>query len=254
MPPTVQEINTGGQSRMTKRSYIVSLLSSFFAICALILGTGSNIYCESVKFTTQVDGNNNLVMYAGPWNYRTQDSYKWNDPTFASQSSCRNYDSLGIDYTVDATTKTVWSFAIIAPIFGILLSLGACFGAFVGSRASRWKCMGSMFIFVSVLQGLTLLIESSSICYDNPAIQYLEVINPDLANTMPETCEWAIGFKANIVAIVLWIIAGTCALVLPPPVIIREHTHQGQTVTYTQNADGTVQENHVTIVKGTPVQ
>lgn len=250
MPPTVQEINaTGGQSRIT---LLVPFLSSFVATCALILGTGSNLYCESIQFT-QIEGNNNLVLYAGQSNYRTKDSYKWNDQAFASQS-CRSYDSLGFDYIVDAKTKTVWSFAIIAPIFGVLLLFGSCFGAFVGSRASRWKCMGMLFIFVSFLQGLTLLIESSSICYDNPAIQYLEANNPDLANTMPAKCEWAVGFKANIVAIVLWIVAGTCALVLPPPVVVRERTQQEQTVTYTQNADGTVQENHVTIVKGTPVQ
>jgi hypothetical protein len=34
---------------------------------------------------------------------------------------------------------------------------------------------------------------------------------------------------------------------------VAEHPPQEQTVTYTQNADGTVQETNVAVVKGKPV-
>jgi len=255
MPPTVQETEIEGQQRMTKLSCIKSFLPSIFGTCAIILGTGANAYCEILKFS-QVQGNNDLVLYAGPWSYRTTE--QWQDSTFAYES-CRNYDylkdNLGFDYTVDATTKTVWAFSIITPLFGCLLILGACLGPCIGSPALRWNYMGAMFILVSIFQGFTLLIKSSSICYNNPAVHYLEVNNPELAKTLPEKCEWAIGFKVNIAAVVLWILAGVCALLFPPPLVIHEHTHQEQTVTYTQNdIDGTVQENHITIIKGTPVE
>jgi hypothetical protein len=234
-------------------SCIQSFIPSIFAICAIILGTGANFYGETVKFP-QVQGNNDLVLYAGPWYYRTTESVQWNDSTFAYQT-CRSYENLGYDYTADAKTKTVWSFSIMTPILGGILILGACLGPCNGSPASRWKCMGALFLLVSIFQGITLLVESSSICYDNPAIQYLEANNPDLAQTLPETCEWATGFKVNIASVILWILAGVCALVFPPPLVNHEHTHQEQTVTYTQNAiDGTVQENHITVIKGTPVK
>mmetsp|Transcript_59513 Transcript_59513/g.66617 ORF Transcript_59513/g.66617 Transcript_59513/m.66617 type:complete len:260 (+) Transcript_59513:220-999(+) len=258
MPPTVQETEIEGQQRTTKLSYIQSFLPSIFGTSAIILGTGANAYCETVKFS-QVQGNNDLVLYAGPWSYRTTESYEWQDSMFAYQS-CRNYDNLknnlGFDYTVDATTKTVWAFSIITPLFGSLLVFGVCLGSCFGSPTLRkkWKCMGAMFVLVSIFQGMTLLIESSSICYNNPAVHYLEMNNPELAATLPEKCEWAIGFKVNIAAVVLWILAGVCALSFPPQLVIHEHTHQEQTVTYTQNdIDGTVQENHITIIKGTPV-
>lgn len=252
MNPTVQETQLDGQ-QMTKLSCFQSFLPSIFAVGAIILGTGANFYCETIKFP-QVPGNNDLTLYAGPWTYRTTESVEWNDSTFAYQT-CRSYENLGYDYTADAETKTVWSFSIMTPIFGGILIVGACLGPVCGSSASRWKCMGALFLLLSIFQGITLLVESSSICYDNPAIQYLEVNNPDLAQTLPETCEWAIGFKVNIASVILWILAGVCALVFPPPLVIREHPHQEQTVTYTQNAiDGTVQENHIAVIKGTPVE
>lgn len=256
MPPIVEETQVEGGPRMTRLSCIQSFLPSIFAIAAIILGTGANVYCEVVKFP-QVQGNTDLVLFAGPWFYRTPDAYEWGDNTFVFQT-CRPYDylqdNLGFDYTVDAKTKTVWAFAVMTPMIGALLILFSCWGPCNGASASRWKCMGSLFILLSVFQGITLLIQSSSICYDNPAIQYLEVNNPDLAKTLPEQCEWAAGFKVNIAAVVLWFLAGACSYAFPPPLVIHEHPRQDQTVTYTQNLNGTVEETHVTIVKGTPAE
>jgi len=257
MPPIVEEIQVeDGQPQMTKRSCIQSFLPSVFAIAAIILGTAANVYCETVKFP-QVEGNEDLVMFAGPYFYRTEDPYEWGDNTFVNDK-CRQYEylqeNLGFDYTVDAKTKTVRAFAVLTPMIGAFLILGAGLGALCGASASRWKCMGAFFILMSVFQGITLLIQSSSICYDNPAIQYLEVNNPDLAKTLPEQCEWASGFKLNIVAVVLWLLAGACTYVFPPPLVIRDRPRQDQTVTYTQNPDGTVQETHVAIIKGAPVK
>lgn len=252
MSPTVEQIQVEGQQRMTKLSCILSFLPSIFAIGAIILGTGANAYCESVKFP-QIQGNEDLVLFAGPWMYRTTNSYEWNNGTFV-HVTCQKYDYLGFDYTVDAKTKTVRAFAIMTPVVGVLCIILACLGPCVGRAAARWKCMGATFILLSVFQGITLLIASSSICYDNPVLQFLEADNPDLAQTIPEKCEWGTGFKVNIAAVVLWFLSGACTFVVPAPLLMHEHTHQEQTVTYTQNPDGTVSENHVTIIKGTPVK
>jgi hypothetical protein len=113
--------------------------------------------------------------------------------------------------------------------------------------------MGNLLILMSIFQGLTLLVHASSICTNNPLIQFLDVTNPDLAAAFPDTCELYTGYYLNIAAVVCWFVAGVCAVVLPAPVVVPEHPPQQQTVTYTQNADGTVQETNVAVVKGTPV-
>lgn len=113
--------------------------------------------------------------------------------------------------------------------------------------------MGVLFLFTGVFQGITLLIQSSSVCRDNPVIQYLEANKPDLSNTFSSNCELGAGFGLNIASVVLWVTAGFCTFVFPSPLVVREHPREEQTVTYTQNPDGTSQESHVTIVKGVPV-
>jgi len=114
--------------------------------------------------------------------------------------------------------------------------------------------MGFLFLVTSAFQGLNLLIDTSSICVDNPAIQYLEVTNPDLANTFPDSCDRATGYAVQIVAVVLWGLAGLSTFVIPEPEIVHEHPRREQKVTYTQNPDGTIVEARVVVVEGTPVE
>ena len=113
--------------------------------------------------------------------------------------------------------------------------------------------MGFFFLLTSALQGLNLLIDTSSICTDNPAIQYLEVTNPDLANTFPDSCDRADGYAMQIVAVALWALAGLATLVIPEPEVVHAHPQQQQTATYTQKPDGTVEEAVVVAVEGNPV-
>ena len=243
-----------GLDLLRTQSYFWGFLPSILAVTALILGTAANSFCETVMFS-QVEGYDSLILFAGPWSYRAPSAQEWGGSTFVSPE-CRRYsyleEILGFDYTVDAKTKTVWSFAIITPILGCVLIFVACFGFCMGWRIP-WKQMGASFFLTSAFQGITLLIQSSSICYDNPAIQYLEVKDPDLANSFPAQCKWAGGFKINIAAVIFWALAGVCAFAAPPPPVTREKPRQEQTVTYTQNPNGTVEEARVQIVKGAPV-
>lgn len=270
MPPIVEETQLEGP-RMTKLTCLQSSLPLVFAIAAIILGTTPALDCETVRFT-QSEGNDGLVLLAGPLSYRTQDASEWTDLTFVSQS-CRNYgsleDNVEFRYETDAKTKAVWVFSILTPLLGACLILKAFFACMCGSsmpgfnfRGSAattqrgWKCLGACFVVTSAFQGLTLLIRTSSICDDNPALQYLEATNTDLANTFPESCDshWATGFVLQVAAVVLWALAGLSVLASDPPLVIHEHPQQNQTVTYTQTECGTVEETRVTIVKGSPVE
>ena len=64
--------------------------------------------------------------------------------------------------------------------------------------------------------------------------------------------EWATGYTLNIIAVVLWFLAGASCYVFDAPVVHAERPVQEQTVTYTQNADGTVSETNV-VIQGKPV-
>jgi hypothetical protein len=222
----------------------------------MILGCAANFFCETVKFTQQSGNGNDLELYVSPWNYRTKGVFTVGDETFV-RTTCQMYSSLeddtGLRFSFDAVTRTVWSFSIIAPIIGGLLILFACLGPCTTVNPSRWKCLGYLLVFVCICQGLTLMVQSSSICDNNPVLQYFNAASPELADTFPESCEWATGYILNIVAVVCWLLAGVCAIFGPSPVVDPREPPQQQTVTYTQNADGTIQETNVTIVKGTAV-
>lgn len=244
---------------MTKSSCFRNFVPFLLAVFAIILGTAPNLHCETVSFT-QAEGNDGLVLMSGPLSYRTKKSSEWPDSTFASQS-CQQFrtferNSAGFRYDADPKTKTSWSFAILTPLLGAFLVLKAFFAAtcgrglpgFGGGPAKGgWKCMGVFFLVTSAFQGLTLLIDTSSICYDNPALQYLEVTNPDLADTFPDSCDRATGYFLQIVAVVLWAMAGLSTFVIPEPEIVHKHPQQQQTVTYTQKLDGTVEEELVVV-------
>lgn len=141
----------------------------------------------------------------------------------------------------------------MTPIIGGLLIVVACLGPCRTVSPTRWKCLGYLFVFLTIFQGLTLLVEASSICRNNPVLQYLAFSAPELAETFPETCEWATGYGLNIASVICWFLAGAFAIMGPSPVVDPNEEPQEQTVTYTQNPDGTIQETNVAVVKGKPV-
>lgn len=257
MAPIVEETLLGGPQ---KTNCVRNFLPFVLGILAIILGTAPSFECETVSLT-QIEGNDDLVLLAGPFSYKTKYASQWPDSSFSS-TRCRNYKELerntGFKYEADSETKTVWSFAVLTPLLGILVILksfmiATCSASRGSTIGGGWKCMGVFFLLTSVFQGLNLLVDSSSICLDNPALQYLEETNSDLANTFPDSCDLAMGYYLGIVAVVLWALAGLSTFAFPEPVIIHEHPSQEQTVTYTQKADGTVEEARVAIIKGTHV-
>ncbi|KAG7338169.1 hypothetical protein IV203_026037 [Nitzschia inconspicua] len=241
--------------RMSNRRCAMFYLPGFFATVAIIFGTAANFFCETVKFT-QVSGNGDASLYVSPWNFRTKGSFEVNGDVWV-YNTCQYYSSLednyGFDFSVDAKTRTVWAFSIMTPILGGLLLLPACLGPCRTVSPSAWKCLGYLLIIAGAFQGLTLMVQSSSICNNNPIMQYFDVVAGDFADTFPDTCEWATGYALNITSVICWILAGVLAITLPSPEIFPAEPPQEQTVTYTQTADGKVAETNLTVVKGTAV-
>ncbi|KAL3931761.1 MAG: hypothetical protein SGBAC_011156 [Bacillariaceae sp.] len=234
------------------------------AFCAAIFGTAGNLYCETVQFVQQEENNDSqnddpLIVYAGMWTFRTNDmtSTPSTDPMSSQQQVCRTYDSLvstGFDYDMDATSRFVMAFAILTPIIGGLALCLACVGPCCNNLTpSRWRAMGGVFLLSGIFQGSTLAVMQSSVCKDNPVLQYFEEYNLELLKTFPTSgeCKAYTGYYLSIVAVALWILAGAAALVLPAPHVDGRQPEQTQTVTYQRDGNGNVTESNVVIVKGT---
>ena len=115
----------------------------------------------------------------------------------------------------------------LAPLLGFLLLVKAVSAALCpGSDDERyrswerrccglvhgmsWRCLGCSLVATAVLQGLTLLSRTSSLCDDNPFVQYPGYLSQftsaryaGLSGTFPATCEPAKGYYMQIAAVVL---------------------------------------------------
>jgi hypothetical protein len=268
----VDDNSSSGSCR--RRLLIVrSFLPAILSLTAIIIGTAANFYCQTVQFVPDTAATDSLTLYASPWSYMTAgggSDWQDDDNSFTT-TTCRYYSYLeedsvgGFQYTVDGTTKAVRAFSIMTPVVGALLVVGTCLGPCSTSSSSyfgrpgRWRTIGILLVVTAVLQGLTLLVTRSSICTDNPAVQFLDAIaySSPSSGTFPGQCDPSAGYGLNVAAVVCWVLAGVFAIVFPPPaggVVPAAHPPQEQTVTYVQNpVDGTVQEAHVTVVRGRPV-
>lgn len=238
------------------KARVTAFVPAMLATVAVICGTAGTMYCETVQFPQQ---NSDAILLAGVWSYRTRAYVQVNDQVWVF-NTCQGYNyldrELGFDYEVDSKTRTVMAFSILALIFGglsvFLAYLAPC--ARGGGRLEGvWKKMGNLFLLTSLFQGLTLLMQSSSLCLDNPALQIMESTSPNIRETFGDECEWGAGYRLIITAVVFWILAGASTYMVSPPKLLASEPTQTQTVTYQRNPDGTVTENHVDIVKGNAV-
>ena len=100
--------------------------------------------------------------------------------SFTQQNECQKYDNLkskfGYDYDIDETTMATMAFALLTPIIGGLALIYACIGpcCIRPIVPSKWKSLGMIFITMSIFQGLALLVLDSSICNDNPVLQWMD--------------------------------------------------------------------------------
>lgn len=240
---------------MGLKNCLIAFGPSIVATVALICGTAGTLYCETMQFPQE---GSDAVLFVGPWAYRTRDYVDVGDQVWVIQT-CRSYSylkkDLGFDYELDSKARTVMAFSILATFVGSLAVIFAVLATCSGKvTPSRWKGFGNIFFFVVVLQGLSLLLQSSSICSNNPVIQFLDVQSPTVSATLPEDCEWGPGYRLIISSVVMWFVAGVLTYVMKCPEIDDSEPPQSQTVTYQQHPDGRVEETHVQVVKGTAVE
>ena len=69
------------------------------------------------------------------------------------------------------------------------------------------------------MQGGTLALYNTSICTDNPLIQYLEAVAGIAYERLvdPTQCQWASGYKMNISSVVFYFVAALATLCTSPP-------------------------------------
>lgn len=213
------------------------------------------MYCETIEFPQE---KSDAILYGGVWSYRTSEYTQVGDETWVI-TTCRSYSylsrDLNFDYELDARARTTMAFSLMAVFFGGLGVIFAYFYSCMGTVSeARWKMIGNTFFFTCLLQGLTLFLHTSSLCLDNPVLQYLESGSPTVRETFGDECEWGTGYELNISSVALWFVAGVSTYVFKPPQFSRSEPQQSQTVTYQRNPDGTVEESNVVIVKGEAVQ
>jgi hypothetical protein len=251
--PSNQAAGQGIQMPSSCKAFIPLVL----AIAALILGTAPTFQCETLQFT-QVENDVGQLLLVGPWSYRTKYAKEWSDQSFAAQT-CNNYGKNGLDfdYDKDAKTDTVYAFSIMTPVLGFFIILKSFFHITCAGGAwskGGYACLGYSYLVTAIFQGLVLLINTSSLCYENPALQYLEANNADLADTLSDECEITTGYYLQAVAVGLWILAAGATFWVKDPHMTYEYPSQAQQVTYTQNVNGAIEETHVAIVKGNAVE
>jgi hypothetical protein len=233
---------------------LTAFTPAILATIAVVCGTAGNMYCETMQFPQE---DSDAILFAGVWSYRTR-SYVEIDNEMWAFTMCQSYGyldrDLGFDYDLDSKSRTVMAFSIMALFFG---GLGVFFSYLApcarGRFASMWKTLGNVFLFTGLLQGLTLLMQSSSLCLDNPVLQIMESQSPSIRETFGDECEWGPGYRLNITSVVFWFLAGLSTYVVSPPQVSASEPTQTQTVTYQRNPDGTVTETDVAIVKGNTV-
>lgn len=142
--------------------------------------------------------------------------------------------------------------SIIAPIIGGLLTVGLwlapCWYRF---QHGSWRSLAIFFlVFMTLFQGLTFLIYSSSMCLDNPVLAMSG--SSDLHSS---ECSWGQGSTSNAISVVLWFLTGAAMLAVGCPERPPRGPPETQTVTYQQttNPDGTTTVSEVAVVKGTAV-
>jgi len=239
---------------------------TILATIALICGVASNVYCETLQFP-QVNGDGTI--FVGPFSYRIRLPIVEDDYSFKSgesdypewySTSCRSYRSLGDNYEFDSKARMAMVFGIFAAIVGGFATVYSIVLACSGYRSEprSTKCLSMTFFVTCLFQSLSLLIKGSSLCDNNPVMQYRgeDQGGEGLAVmfNFAEECEWAAGYRLNIASVTFWILAGLSMMYMKAPNFSASYTEpQSQSVTYQQNPDGTASVTIVTVVTGTVI-
>ncbi len=198
---------------------------------ALFLGLFPVFQCETIQFHQLDDSGDGPIIFAGTGSYQTKNAEELSDSIFYAPR-CKNYgkasvfsdghtmnptEGLGMeDYDTDATTTLVFAFSILAPVVGACVFFWSLVRFELGLKRG-YQYTSALFVVTAIFQGLVLLITSSSLCDDNPALQWLEANNADLADTFSSECQIARGCIMQASAVGFWILAAIADFYVKDP-------------------------------------
>jgi hypothetical protein len=193
------------------------------ATAALLLGGSGNISCRTVKFPPKDGGD--ATIDASSFGYRTKGFITTDDAVYV-YDACQSYtvleEDIGFDYETDRKMEAIQNLTIAIMVIGGLMVIASCVTPCFPLGKMAWKMIGVTFIVMSILQGCTLLVLESSVCLNNPLLQYLEAERPEIRDNYADECEWGVGFKLGITAVVFWFLAGVSTFLLPAPVRVAD--------------------------------
>jgi hypothetical protein len=205
-------------------SSVLTLMPIILGTLALWVGAFGNFGCQTVEFPSTGSAQAGpLIIDAGIFGYQTK-GYAGTDSegTIWVVDVCRSYsdieDDFGFPYDVDRKMDAIQIIVIAIVAVGGIMLIGSCVALCAPCHQPMlWKLYGLSFLVMSILQGITMLVLKSSVCLDNPVLQYLEAVNPIRRENYPDECEWGMGFRMMITATVFWFVAGAATLVIPAP-------------------------------------
>ena len=214
-------------------SFCSSIIPSVFAVVAFFLAWMGTLGCRFIQFDLTTTNNSTttsstitsttptqdlITVHFGIWYRQSVELYNYtaSGNGYYQVSTCTNYNNNDID--VDPSWMAARAFSTMVLILGgtsLLIALVTC--CCVGNTCvpSNIDLMnGIIYLFVSLLQGLTLIILSSQLCQNNGDITKM-MENGDVIidnNNFPEKCNLSQGAKYVIPATVLWFFAGIMSL------------------------------------------
>lgn len=190
------------------------MIGLFCAVVAITCSLLSSFWCEMVEFhSVSIFGKQSGPnLQFGLWGKRTVDFYVDNSSTngqatIYAKDKCTKYET---NENMDTKWKTARAFSIISPVLGVL-STGA---GLVTSDSNHIRMIGIfLMVFVTLFQGLTLLVFRSNLCERLPLLDESPLYYALLVLLYPNSCVMAGGTIANIVSIIFWFLTGVTMIV-----------------------------------------
>ena len=200
-----------------------SALPSFFAVIAFFLAWKGSLGCEFVQFTLLPTNSNNatvddepITVHFGIWYRQSVEFYNYTDSTggggYYKVSTCEDYDE---SIVIDPSWMAARAFSVLVLILGglaLLLALATCCCPNHVQVTNIGRLNGSIYLLVTIFQGLTLIVLPSKLCRNNDYIQ--QKMGHDIVEyTFPEECNISEDAKCIISATVFWFLAGVLSCI-----------------------------------------
>jgi len=178
-----------------------------FVGMAFLFSLLGNTFCETIKFNSLTSNIPNRAF--GMWLQQQVSISIINNNLYVGQT-CVSYSN-SID--IDPYWKTARAFAVLAPIFGVIVMLLIC----PCTQVVSWKKQAGWLLQITALfQGFCLFILSSNACKASEVMTDLSYLLYD------EKCSLGWGAKLNISALVFWWFAGMILLIAPSSNAVAE--------------------------------